>query len=592
MARRMTISLLMSLAVVSIGLGQPVYAAEPAVTREFDDAHRTSPHGLFNFSYRLADPSFCYASCCVDVDNDGRRDLFFASRGTNHLTRLDAVTGDIVWSKPFPGQQQSLCAFDVDQDGDFEILYTTSSPGRLNIVDHKGDLVRFWETTDWKIGNSAVILDADGNGRLDAIFGTRADSLIRLDLGSFQEMARHVNWSQCGCHTTALDVDHDGKWDFFAGSGGDFGFKGSLYRYDPETLEIRWQHDTNDNASSADAVLVDLDGDGTVEILKSVDNYKGDDNHEGLAAYSVNGGKLWSVPGIAEEDSPNAADLDGDGTIEIVGMTFGGEVYCLNAQGETLWKNDLRPELDEGTHMYMTPILCDLNGDQELEILAMTSGTYFETEEQQQSKTHALLFALNAKGEILDQFDLGAARYFGEAFVCQLAKGEPLSVILSGSGGMDVIELKGLGPNSEYFQRRRTYQRLNVLPWAYEETYFLHRGEKENVQNGTDNLILKKTGKTDDGEPLYANNGRFISEPLYVPPGCEFTSLTYQVETPEGTRCKVSLIDEAGSVIVANAMPDHKLDNISSTVRVVIELSTDEPKKTPRFDLYLLGFSK
>ncbi|MEX1232428.1 MAG: FG-GAP-like repeat-containing protein [Planctomycetaceae bacterium] len=576
---------------VMTGLAHSFIAAEPKLIRDFDKAQRTSPKGLFSFSYRLADPSFCYASCCVDVDNDGRRDLFFASRGTKHLTRLDAQSGNIVWSKPFVGEQQSLSAFDVDQDGDFEILYTTSSPGRLNIVDHTGEVVRFWETTDWKIGNSPVILDADGNGKLDAIFGTRADSLVRLDLASFQEIARHIEWSQCGCHTSALDVDHDGTWDFFAGSGDDFGLKGRLYRFDP-TLEIRWRHDTNDNASSADAVLVDLDGDGTVEILKSVDNYKGDDNHEALVAYSVDGEKLWSVPGIAEEDSPNAADLDGDGEIEIIGMTFGGEVYCLNAKGETLWRKDLRPELDDGTHMYMTPILCDLNGDEQLEILAMTNGTYFETEVQQQSKPHAILFALNAKGEILDQFDLGSARYFGEAFACQSARGENLSIVLSGSGGMDVIETKGKGPNSEYFQRRRTYQRLNVVQWAYEETYFLYRGEKEDVQNGTDNLILKKIGKNDEGEPLYAPQGHFISEPLDVPPGCEFTTLTYEVDTPEGTNCKVSLIDEARKVILDNVKPDQKLENVGSTVRVLFELSTDDELKTPRFDGYRLEFWK
>ena len=38
-----------------------------------------------------------------------------------------------------------------------------------------------------------------------------------------------------------------------------------------------WSFTTDDNASSADPVLVDLDGDGTVEIVKSVDNYAGDD---------------------------------------------------------------------------------------------------------------------------------------------------------------------------------------------------------------------------------------------------------------------------------------------------------------------------
>ncbi|MFN0196173.1 MAG: hypothetical protein ACKVT0_05475 [Planctomycetaceae bacterium] len=238
------------------------------------------------------------------------------------------------------------------------------------------------------------------------------------------------------------------------------------------------------------------------------------------------------------------------------------------------------------------PILCDLNGDEQLEILAMTNGVYFETAEQQAGKPNAILFALSTQGEILDRFDLGSARYFGEAFVCQLGRGEHLSVVLSGSGGFDVINLQGFGPKWEYFQRRRTYQRLNVLPWAYEETYFIYRGEKKGIQNGTDNLILKRIGKNDAGEPIYRNGGRFISEPLELPPGCEFKTLTYLVDTPKGTECNVSLIDEAGQVIVSDAKPDQPLDNVNSTVRVVIELSTDDPTKTPRFDEYRLSFRK
>lgn len=50
-----------------------------------------SAGGLFRAQYRVGDPSFCHASACVDVDNDGERDLFFASRGTKALSRLRAA---------------------------------------------------------------------------------------------------------------------------------------------------------------------------------------------------------------------------------------------------------------------------------------------------------------------------------------------------------------------------------------------------------------------------------------------------------------------------------------------------------------------
>ena len=81
-------------------------------------------------------------------------------------------------------------------------------------------------------------------------------------------------------------------------------------------------------------MLVDIDGDGQVEIVKSVDNYAGDEAHDAVYAFETDGKLLWKVAGLSCEDSPNVADLDGDGQVEIVGMTFGGEVFCLDGKGE------------------------------------------------------------------------------------------------------------------------------------------------------------------------------------------------------------------------------------------------------------------
>ena len=79
-----------------------------------------------------------------------------------------------------------------------------------------------------------------------------------------------------------------------------------------------------------------------------------------------------------------------------------------------------------------------------------------------------------------------------------------------------MIETKGLGPDTEHFQRRRDYQRLNVVPWAYADSYFIYRGKKQGVRNLTDNLVLAKA----DGR--YAASGKFTTEQLTLPPDCFF----------------------------------------------------------------------
>ncbi len=574
-----TLVLLCGLGVVLLS-AHCLVAAEPVTF--FDSAGKPRASRLFRHQYTIRDPDFCGAQVCVDFDNDGRRELMFASRTTGELQQLNAADGTIRWRKKLPGQQQSVTVFDLDGDGRFEILYTVSSPGHLYLLSDRGELLNTFDSGDHKLGNSAVILDTDGDGRLEGFFGSRSRTLFRIDLTAFAPLAKRSGWVQCGCYTSAMDVDRDGRWDLFAGSGDDHSAKGVLHRLDPANLESVWSYSTNDNASSADAVLADIDGDGAVEIVKSVDNYKGDDAHDAVYAFETDGTLMWKVPGLSGEDSPNVADLDCDGVVEIIGMTFGGEVYCIDPSGGIRWRRDVRPELDNGQHMYMTPILCDLNGDRELEILAMTNGQYSA---EPGLKPNAKLFALNARGEVLDEFDLGESRYWGHAFVCNVDADPQLELVVSGSGGLDVIKTGGWGPATEHFQRRRSYQRLNVWPWAYEDSYFQYRGEKQNVVPRTDNLVLRR----ESGR--YVARGTFTTELLTLPPGCEFQELDIQADIPDGTSLTVDILDAKSRPLGKRLSPEGPI-RVEQPVQLQFELKSSRKDSTPVLDSYRLQFGR
>lgn len=567
------------------------YRVSVAVAESVDSTAQDSVcRSLFRHEYRKSDLSFCNASVCVDFDNNGTRELVFASRKTGQVQMLRAADGAVMWSRDLAGDQQSLSAFDLDQDGDFEILYTVSAPGRLYVLDHFGNVLKHWDSGDAKLGNSPVILDADGDGRLDGYLGTRSRDLIRLDMNGLTTIARRPGWVQCGCYTSAMDVDMDGQWDLFAGSGDDSpGRKGVLHRYLPDTLQTVWSYATDDNASSGDAVLADIDGDARVEIIKSVDNYAGDDAHDAVYAFETDGTLLWKTSGISGEDSPNVADLDGDGNVEIVGMTFGCEVYCLNAAGHVQWRKNLRPELSEAaSHAYLAPILCDLNGDRSLEILAFTNGGYFDedgTPGRGQVPAAGIVFALSASGEILDRFRVSDNRYWGEAFVCNIDDDPFQEVVVSGSGGLDVIETAGFGPETEVFQRRRTYQRLNVAPWAFEDSCFIHRGTRTRVANWTDNLIL---AKSDVG---FCSDGIFHTELFSVPAGAIFDQLRCEVRTSDETSIAVNVLDASGKRICS--MPtDGRLPEVAEPVQLQFVFSTTNPTLTPILDSYSLSFRR
>jgi hypothetical protein len=343
-----------------------------------------------------------------------------------------------------------------------------------------------------------------------------------------------------------------------------------------------WSYKTDDNASSADPVLADIDGDGQVEVVKSVDNYAGDDAHDAVYAFETDGTLLWKVAGLSGEDSPNVADLDGDGSVEIVGMTFGSEVYCLDAAGGFKWRKDLRPELDDSVHAYMTPILCDLNGDAQLEILALTNAGYSAGSAPDRN---AMLFALSATGEVLDRFDLGASRYWGKAFCANIDDDPYLELVASGSGGLDVIETRGFGPNTEHFQRRRDYQRLNVLPWSYRDTYFMYRGKKDGVAQATDDLVL------DWIDESYRQSGRYTTELLTLPPEGYFARLHYQTLTPPGTSLSVNVLDDEGKTVLHD-VPDGACSRIRHPVKLQFVFSTADPLRTPSLQSYALSFDR
>ena len=554
-----------------------------------NSASQTSPGGLFRLEYQKLDLSFCNGSVCVDFDGDGSRELLFASRKTDQLQMLRGADGKVLWSKTLAGDQQSISAYDLDGDSDFEILYTVSGPGRMYVLDHEGQVQQQWDADDWKLGNSAVVLDSDGDGLLEGFFGTRSRYLIRLNMTDLSLVQRRGSWVQCGCHTSAMDVDGDGRWDLFAGSGDDSSGKGVLHRYDPATLKTVWSFRTDDNASSADPVLVDIDGDSQVEIIKSVDNYRGDDAHDAVYAFETDGTLIWKHAGLAGEDSPNAFDLDGDGEVEVVGMTFGCEVYCLNAQGKMKWRKDLRPELsDHDAHAYLTPILVDVNGDHQIEILALTNGGYFDAAGKPaagRSAAPGVVFALSASGEVLDRFAIAGHRYWGDAFVANIDDDPFLELVVTGSGGLDVIQTRGFGPDTEHFQRRRNYQRLNVVPWAYEDSFFVYRGTKDGVRNRTDNLVLVHQGQG------YGESGSFTTQLLRLPPNGRFGQLKYLGRTPANTKLTVNILDRNRRRI-RTALSSGANLGLTDPVHLEFVLSTADRSVTPTLDAYSLSFQR
>jgi len=122
---------------------------------------------------------------------------------------------------------------------------------------------------------------------------------------------------------------------------------------------------TGDLAGRGGLVLADVNTDGQPEIV-TVDTWNAQASF--VAAYSSEGIRLWESELVWNQDLPSwawvyphltAADLDGDGTVEIVTM-WG--VYA-GSNGDTLF------EFPEAPAMGCTPVVADLDMDGTLEII-------------------------------------------------------------------------------------------------------------------------------------------------------------------------------------------------------------------------------
>ncbi len=289
----------------------------------------------------------------ADLNDDGVEEIIF---GIN--TTLFALNGDgtIFFEKAVEGPillPPSIA--DLDDDGSPEIIINTGYPttvGRVYVKDSNGDDLPGWPLSfndKWMI-NAPAIADVDGDGTLDIVTGERFGSTqgfvhaLNIDGTEINE-----NWPVEVPATPAFtpsigDIDNDGSNDVViaASSAGMYAFNSDGTILDGFPLV-----ETGVNYSYQSPMLVDLDGDETLEIVGA--------NHGDNAAFYVLNHDATYAPGwpIAlggwTYAPSTVADLDDDGTYEI----FMGDRNTSNDTTDLPTIYGLTPE---GTNIANFPI--------------------------------------------------------------------------------------------------------------------------------------------------------------------------------------------------------------------------------------------
>ena len=369
-----------------------------------------------------------------DWTGDGRKEIAVGS-WDGHFYLMDA---DLVvlpgWPKYSPqGFFASPALGDLDGDGSPEIIIADDR-GQLHAWHADGrEAEGFPVSLGYRNWASAAVL-ADGSIAIGGLERT-----LLLD-----RQGRHVQgWPQAMPHwadaTVAIGPDVIAVTTLLVGTK----TKGALCAWHMNGTPYDWSPIPLAMDSDSSPALADLDGDGSVEIIV------GDD--EGyLHVIGLDGQPLAGFPQRANsliEASPAIADLDGDGMLDIAVGSWDGRMYVWDHRGKALpgWP------VQVGDQIISSAALADLDGDDVVDIVVG-------------SKDHHL-YAWRSDGTPLPgyPFDLGDAVH-SSPWVGDLEGDGRADVVVGANNGIHVIRDVGSMGRAPWPMFHRDERNTGAIP--------------------------------------------------------------------------------------------------------------------------------
>ncbi len=285
----------------------------------------------------------------ADLDGDGDMDVLSASEGDDKIAWYENTDGQgsfgarqVITSSA--DEAESVYATDLDGDGDMDVLSAS----------YWDDKIAWYENTDGQgsfgaqriISTSAVgawsvyAADLDGDGDMDVLSALYWDGKIAWykninGQGSFGAQQVITTSAVGAASVYAADLDGDGDMDVLSASVHD-------------DKMIAWYENTNGQGSfgaqqaittsavwAASVYAADLDGDGDMDVLSasaSDDKIAWYENTDGQGSFGV---QQVITTSADEAESVCAADLDGDGDMDVLSASYG--------DNKIAWYRNLHP---------------------------------------------------------------------------------------------------------------------------------------------------------------------------------------------------------------------------------------------------------
>jgi hypothetical protein len=329
----------------------------------------------------------------VDLDRDGRADILVADAAANRVGWIRQVEAGGFEERPVAevaGPAHAL-AVDLDEDGDLDVAVasmgvifpTNAKIGSVIVLENDGRQSFSRRVLLEKVARVSNVGagDLDGDGDLDlsvAQFGYDDGETRWMENRGGWRFDSHVLQRLSGpINAEIADMDGDGDRDIV-----------SLVSQEWEEIYV-FQNDgrgaftprrifgaSNEDFGSSWITVVDLDRDGDSDVLYSNGDAfdyappKGR-SYNGVQWLENAGGLRFRYHRVADfpgASSPQAADMDGDGDLDIVVVSAYSDWARPESQSLAWLENDgqmgftLRDIANTPTHL-ITLAICDLDGD-------------------------------------------------------------------------------------------------------------------------------------------------------------------------------------------------------------------------------------